>query len=180
MYARGLTLMIAGFAAIGVAHAQRPVGPQYEGAWYVADDTDNNTGERQVYAFLQRFVKDEYVTLRMRCTDGKPMFLVEWADQTFPDQTVVTLGTSADEYSEPTNRQYVFEQSKDAVDPWLRASPETTAKIVADIGEAEFVSVTAYQTSGKRTVGMDTAGTQQAWARVSRHCPVRKMARPPK
>lgn len=179
MYVRILTLMLTGIVAVGVAHAQNPVGPAWEGAWYVVDSTDNNTGDRDVSAFQSYITGLDYVSLRMQCSDGKPTLAVEWSDQKFPDQTVVTFGASADADSDPTDRQYVFEQQKGAIDRWLRPPAETAAKIVAAIGDAGYVTVTAYPTSGKRSVGMDITGMPQAWARVSRHCPVRKMARPP-
>jgi hypothetical protein len=181
MFARSLALAIVAISSIGASQDQgRPVGPEYEGVWYVVDTTDNNSGERGVYAFQSYFGKVDYVSLRLRCTAGKPTFYVEWADQTFPDQNVVTIGSSTDADSDPTERQYVFELSKDPVEAGLRASPETSANIIAAIGAAEHVFVTAYPTSGKRTVGFEITGTQQAWARVVRHCPVRKMAKPPK
>jgi hypothetical protein len=181
MFARSLALTIVAISTIGATQDHgRPGGPAYEGVWYVADTTDNNSGEREVYAFQTYIDKGDFVSLKLRCTAGKPTFYVEWNEQTFPDQNVVTIGPSADADSDPTERQYVFELSEDPVESGLRASPETSAKIIAAIGAAEYVFVTAYPTSGKRSVGFEVAGTPQAWARVVRHCPVRKMAKPPK
>lgn len=181
MLARALALAIVAITSIDAADTRgRPVGPGYEGIWYVSDSTDNNSGDREVWAFQSYFGDADYVSLRMRCTSGKPLFYVEWADQKFPDQTVVTIGASADADSDPTNRQYVFELSKDPVDWGLRASPETSAQIITAIADAGYVSVTAYPISGVRTVGMDSTGTREAWGRVTRHCPVRKMTTPPK
>jgi len=180
MYARGLALMVAVTAAIAAANAQvKPANPDFERDWFVSDTTNNNTGERQVSAF-QTEIGADFVSLRITCSSGKPTFFVEWDEQTFPDQTVVTFGPSADADSDPVDQQFVFAKATDVVERGLRASPETTAKIIAAIGEAGYVRVTAYPTSGVRSVGMEINGTQQAWARVSRHCPVRKMAMPPK
>jgi len=180
MYARGLALMVAVIASIAAADAQvKATDPDFERDWFVIDSTNNNTGEREVSAF-QTEIGVDFVTLRMTCSSGKPTFFVEWDDQTFPDQTVVTFGPSADADSDSVDHQFVFAKATDVVERGLRASPETTAKIVAAIGEAGYVRVTAYPTSGVRSVGMGINGTQEAWARVSRHCPVRKMATPPK
>jgi len=180
MYVRGLAVTVAVIALIAAAEAQvKPADPDFEGDWFVADSTNNNTGEREVSAFRTE-IGEEFVSLRMTCSSGNATFFVEWNDQTFPDQTVVTLGPSADAGSDPVDRQYVFAKATDIVEHGLRASPETSAKIVAALGDADYVRVTAYPTSGKRSVGMDIHGTQLAWARVSRHCPVRKMATPPK
>lgn len=180
MLGRSLGLAIVAVTSIGAVDRQSPpVGPAYEGVWYVSDSTDNNSGDREVWAFQTNFDTPDIVSLRMRCTKNEPTFAIEWSNQTFPDQSAVTIGTSVDADSDPTERQYVFEYSTDPVDRGLQASPETSAKIVSAIGEAQYVTVTVYPTSGRKTVGMDANGTLRAWARVSRHCPIRKMARPP-
>jgi hypothetical protein len=172
--------IISVLIASTVAHAG-PNDRTYEGNWYVSDTTDNNTGEREVYAFQMHLERDDpdFVTLRMRCSKGQPTFFVEWEHLPFPDQTVLTLGPVANPDSEPTEQQYVFQKSEDPVENGLRASPETSAKIVAAMGQAKYLTVTAYLESGIRTVGMDVDGTQRAWSRVSRHCPVQTMPRPP-
>ena len=164
-----------------LAAQAQPADRTYEGDWYVSDDTDNNTGERKVYAF-QTYLKrgdPDYVTLTMRCSNGKPRFFVEWEDLAFPDQAVLTIGPVANSDSEPAEERYVFEKSEDVIERGLHASPETSAKIVSAIGQAKYAIITAHLASGKRTVGMDVDGTQRAWSRVSRHCPVRIMPRPP-
>ena len=164
-----------------LAAQAQPADRTYEGDWYVSDDTDNNTGERKVYAF-QTYLKrgdPDYVTLTMRCSNGKPTFFVEWEDLAFPDQAVLTIGPVANSDSEPAEERYVFEKSEDVIERGLHASPETSAKIVSAIGQAKYAIITAHLASGKRTVGMDVDGTQRAWSRVSRHCPVRIMPRPP-
>jgi hypothetical protein len=169
----GLVLLLA-------AQAQ-PADRTYEGDWYVSDTTNNNTGEREVYAF-QTYLKrgdPDYVTLTMRCSKGRPTLFVEWQDLPFPDQAVLTIGAVANPDSEPAEERYVFEKSEDAIERGLRASPDTSAKIVSAIGQAKYATVTAHLASGPRTVGIDVEGTQRAWSRVSRHCPVRTMPRPP-
>lgn len=172
--------MISVIVAAALAQAE-PVDRTYEGDWYVSDHTDNNTGERKVYAF-QTYLKrgdPNYVTLRMRCFNEKPIFMVEWQDLTFPDQAVLTIGPIPNPDSEPVEERYVFEKSDDPVEPGLRASPDTSARIVFAIGQAKYATVAAHLASGTRAIGIDIDGTQRAWSRVSRHCPIRKMARPP-
>jgi hypothetical protein len=115
----------------------------------------------------------------MRCSKAKPTFFVEWEDVVFPDQVVLTISPASGSRSEPTEDRYVFEKSKDAIERGLRASPETSQKIVSAIGQAKYVTVTAHLSSGAQTVGMDVEGTQRAWARVSSHCPTRIMPLPP-
>lgn len=158
-----------------------PADRTYEGKWYVSDQTDNNTGEREVYAFQIHLERDDpdYVTLTMRCTAGKPTFFIDWDNLSFPDRAVITIGPVANPDAEPVEAEYVFEKSSEVTEPGLRASPETSANIVSAIGEAKYATITAHLTSGVRTVGIEIAGTQGAWNRVSRHCPVRMMQRPP-
>ena len=171
---------VATAAALVLAQTQ-PTSRAQEGDWYVSDSTDNNTGEREVYAFRLHFKQSDPndVTLTMRCTKGKPTFFIEWENLAFPDQTVLTIGPVASPDSEPSEEKYLFEKSEDIVERDLRASPETSAKIVAAIGQAKYVVITAYLASGNRTVGVDVNGTQRAWSRVSRHCPVQIMPQPP-
>jgi hypothetical protein len=168
------------FAASAAAQTL-PADRTYEGDWYVSDDTDNNTGERKVYAFQLHLKKNDpdYVTLKMRCTSGRPTFFVDWDGLAFPDQAVITVGPVAGPDAEPVEAQYVFEKSQEITEPGLRASPETSAKIVSAIGTAKYATITAHLATGSRTVGVDVAGTQAAWSRVSRHCPVKLMQRPP-
>lgn len=173
-----MTLLLALLAGM---QADLPVGRKYEGNWYVSDTTDNNTGEREVYAF-QLFLETgnpNYVTLTMRCEAGRPIVVLEWDKVTFPDQAVVTIGPAIDPDSEPDLKRYVFEKSSDRVRRGLLASPDTSADIVAAIGEAPYATVTAHTTYGSQTVGMKVAGAQRAWARVSRHCPAPIMPLPP-
>ena len=167
---------------IALAAAQAHPSPRtYEGDWYVSDDTDNNTGQRKVYAFQTHIKTDhpDYVTLTMRCSIGKPTLFVEWHDVAFPDQSVLTIASSVSPNAEPKVERYVFEKSKDFVESGLRATPEDSAKIISDIGQAKNTTITAHLTSGAKSVEMDVSGTQRAWSRVSRHCPVRTMPVPP-
>lgn len=167
---------------IAAALAQAPtIDRTYEGNWYVSDSTSNNTGEREVYAFqLHLKARDpDYVTLTMRCSNGKPTILIDWQNITFPDQAVITLGPVADPDSEPAEVQYVFEKSEDSIERGMRASSDTSAKIVSAIGQAKYITITAHLSAGSRTVGMDINGTQAAWSRVSRHCPVQILELPP-
>jgi hypothetical protein len=178
-------LLIIGIIAAVLAQAAPAdrADRTYEGDWYVSDDTDNNTGERNVYAFHTYLKQDdpEFVTLTMRCTEGKPTFFVDWDKGEFLDQTVLTIGPVAHPDAEPAEDQYVFGKFKDelTIDRGLRASPATSAKIITAIGQAKYMTLTAHLASGARSVGVDVDGTQRAWSRVSRHCPVRKMQRPP-
>ena len=149
-----------------------------EGDWHVADTTDNNTGEREVYA-MQLFIDSrDFVKLTMICKDGKPAFVVDWDDLPFPDHAVLTIDPLIDEIASPAQR-YVFEKSKEITKRGLHASPEVSGQIVRAIGHAPSISITAHLTTGDRIVIVNTEGTQGAWARVSRHCPVRFMPLPP-
>jgi hypothetical protein len=169
-------------SAAGTAAARSEAADRsQEGDWHISDDTDNNTGERKVYAFQMYFPKRdlEYVTLTMRCSNNRPTFFVSWTQVPFPDQTVLTISPATESTTEPTDERYVFEKSEDPVEDGLRASPETSLKIVSAIGQAELVTVTAHLAGSPRTVPVEVRGTQRAWSRVSRHCPIKKMALPP-
>lgn len=156
------------------AHAE-PADRKYEGVWYISDSTDNNTGEREVYAFQTYIKADDFVGLKMRCSAGKPTFFVEWEDRDFPDQTVLTIASTDIGAAE---QQYVFEKSTDTIERGLRASTETSAKIVTALAQAKYASFTAHLATGSRLVVIEVDGTQRAWARVSRHCPIRKQPLP--
>src|SRR6202007_3370966 len=107
--------------------------------WYVSDSTDNNTGLREVYAFVQHLDRDEYATLRMRCSKGKPTIFVKWQDVPFADYSVITIAVAKSPDSEPAEGRYVFEKSEDPVENGMRASPEASAKIISAIGQAKYV-----------------------------------------
>ena len=167
---------LAASMSLAQAAAQVADDRTYEGDWYISDDTDNNTGERKVYAFkIHLNSRDpEFVTLTMRCSNGKPAFYIDWNGLTFPAKAVVSIGPA-----DQTEAQYVFEKSEETTEPGLRASPETSAAIVSAIGNARYATITSHLPSGSRSVGIDVAGSQGAWSRVSRHCPVRLLPRPP-
>lgn len=152
----------------------------HEGEWYVSDTTDNNTGEREVYAFATTDLRinNELVQLEMRCLDGKPTFYVDWFKLELPSRTAVTIGAVSDPDAEPAEASYVFEKHDDDYHG-ARASPKISAEIVAAIGSAKYATVTVHLSTGSRSIGLDVDGTQRAWARVSRHCPVRIMPTPP-
>lgn len=170
----GLMMALAVITAPG-SFAQSP-DRSSEGDWHLSDSTDNNTGERSVYA-MNLYLKDGvFVQLYMRCTDARPTFFVDWDEVTFPDKAVLTIGSVGSGQDE---EPYVFDKSTDIVESGLRASPQTSAKIVAAIGEAKQANFTAHLSSGPRAVTIDVAGTQRAWSRVVRHCPVRIVPVPP-
>jgi hypothetical protein len=172
--------MIGFLLAATLAASQSP-DRTYEGDWYIADSTDNNTGRREVYAF-QTFIKGkDYVSLRMVCADGTPAFVVEWEDIVFPDHTVLTLGPVFGPDAEPQESAYVFRQSitDGVIDRGLIAAPEVSKTIISAIGDAKYVTVKAHLPSGSRTVGIEVDGTASAWKRVSRHCPVAILPLPP-
>lgn len=149
-----------------------------EGDWHVVDTTDNNTGEREVYA-MQLFIDSrDFVKLSMICKHGKPAFVVDWDDLPFPDHAVLTIDPLVDDISSSAQR-YIFEKSKEVTERGLHASSEVSGQIVRAIGRATSVSITAHLSTGDRTVIIDTEGTQGAWTRVSRHCPVRIVPLPP-
>jgi hypothetical protein len=177
----GLALLAIEGLVLGTAGMAAPADRGSEGDWGISDDTDNNSGERKVYAFQMYFPRDQrgYVTLTMRCSAGKPTFFVRWTELDFPDQTVVTISPILADGSNPAEERYVFEKSEDPIEDGLRASPETSSKIVAALGQATSAEFTAHLSSGRRTAVIDVAGTPGAWSRVSRHCPVRKMPMPP-
>ncbi|MCI4653106.1 hypothetical protein [Sphingomonas aquatilis] len=163
-----------GFAADAPVPARR-----YEGDWYIADTTDNVTGERDVYASNLYVKPDNFVTLTMRCSNGRPTFFVDWDDVTFPDQAVLTIGPRATLAQKPASRSYVFAKSNDAIEHGLKAAPETSQQIVAAMVGAQSAVITAHLSSGSRAIEIDVKGAAGAWARVVRHCPVKTMALPP-
>lgn len=171
-----------GLALLAAAVAAEPNSRTYEGDWYVSDTTDNNTGDREVYAFKVRLKSNDpdYVTLTMKCSNGQPAFLVEWEGKDFPDQAVLTIGPVQSSDDEPNEEQYVFEKMpRGSADRGLKASPSVSRQIVAAIGNAPYMVLTAHLPGRSPMVGIETKGTQGAWARVIRHCPVQKMAVPP-
>jgi hypothetical protein len=162
-----------------IATAQ-PIDRTYEGQWYVSDSTDNNTGEREVYAFQTYIDRTDYMSLRLICYEGQPIFFVEWDKIAFPSQTVLTIGPVATPDSEPDEKSYVFRKSnEDSILRGLQASPEVSQSIISAIGDAKYLTVTAHLSSGSRTVGIEVDGTQRAWSRVSRHCPIQILPQPP-
>jgi hypothetical protein len=158
-----------------------PADRAYEGDWFVSDSTDNNTGEREVYAFIVHFARadPDYVTLTMRCSKGNPTIFVEWQDRVFPNQTVLTIGPISVPETDPAEAQYVFEKSHDSIERGLRASPETSKKIISALGDSKYTTLTAHLASGSRTITLEVDGTQRAWNRVSRHCPIQLYSLPP-
>lgn len=167
-------------AALGAA-PPLPTDRKYEGDWYVIDATNNNTGEREVYAFLlhRRQNEPDQVTLTMRCTEGKPIVYIEWEGVDFPERTLIAVSPARTADSRVEGAQYAFEMPGKVTEPGLRASPETSARIIAALGDVKHAIFTARPAAGSRTVKVDIAGTPGAWSRVSRHCPVRLMPRPP-
>lgn len=152
-----------------------------EGNWNIVDTTDNNNGQREVYALQFHFKPNEpdFVTLTLRCSRGRPVFLLQWSDVTLPDHVAVTIGPVGHSDAEPAEQQYLFDKSDDAIEFGFRASPETSSKIIAAIGDAKYATVSIYPSSGRRTVGVDITGTQRAWSRVVRHCPIQILPVPP-
>lgn len=159
---------------------------KFEGAWYIADTTDNNTGEREVYAF-QNYIKPndpDFVQFYMRCTKGAPTFIVEWlgADAreiSFPAQTVLTISPVNDDGTNPDSHQFIFGRSDEETERGIRATRDTSAKIISVLARSKRAMVTANLVSASRTIEVDVNGTQAAWSRVVRHCPVRMLPRPP-
>jgi hypothetical protein len=170
-----MSLLLAAMIA-----AAQPIDRTFEGEWYISDVTDNNTGEREVYAFQTFIDRSDYMSLRLICLEGKPTFFVEWDKLAFPSQTVLTIGPVASPDSEPYEKSYVFRKSnEDLTLRGLQATPEVSQSIISAIGDAKYVTVTAHLSSGNRTVGIEVDGTQRAWSRVSRHCPVQILPQPP-
>lgn len=155
--------------------------PALEGDWYVSDTTDNNTGEREVYAFTSFFgrANGEYVTLKMRCSKGAPIVSVEWTDVSFPDQAVLSIGAVTAPDAEPAEEPYMFTRSDDAVERGLFATPAISLKIIGALGSSTSATIAAHLSPSTRIIQMPVAGTQRAWSRVARHCPVKSMPRPP-
>jgi hypothetical protein len=165
-------------AAVGAAGT---VPREHEGEWYFSDTTDNNTGERQVYAMVLHVASGDpdFVQVYMRCSAGKPTFWIDWSNLDFPDQAVVSVFAEGGPKGEPADQSYVFEKSTDPVESGLRASPETSARIVAAIATSSLVTISAHLAPGPRSVVINVDGAQRAWDRVSRHCPVQKLPVPP-
>lgn len=150
-----------------------------EGDWYVSDTTDNNTGEREVYAFAQLIDETDFVTFRMRCSAGKPTVAIEWSDRTFPDKVAVTIGAGQTADSDPVEKSYIFANSRDPIERGLIATPSTSIDIVRDLGASKYAAIAVHVASSPKVVVVSTEGTQRAWDRVVRHCPVQTLPRPP-
>ena len=180
MRAAVLALVLVATPSVAAALQAASADRTYEGEWYLSDTTDNNTGEREVYAFVHHLKADDpnYVTVKLRCLQGKPTLSVEWDNLTFPDQQVITIGYYSSS-GKTSVKPYVFEKSADAVERGLRTSLEISREIVSSIGQATYLTLAAHLPAGTQTVGLDVAGTPKAWSRVSRHCPVRTLPLPP-
>lgn len=151
-----------------------------EGAWTISDTTDNNTGEREVYALnIHLGDRNEFIVFRMRCSEGEPVLYLDWKDVRFPSQTVISIAPIVDPDAEPVEESYVFGESDRSYEDDLRASPRVSAQIMEAIGGAEYVIFTAFASPQTPIVGVDFAGAQAAWERVSRHCPIRTWPVPP-
>jgi hypothetical protein len=172
-----IVLLIA--AAVASTHA---IPGRYEGDWYISDTTDNITGEREVEALQLHLKKDDpdYVTIRMRCSNSKPTVYIEWDNSSFPDQTVLSISPIMSDGTNPKSERYIFEKSEDNIERGLRASPDTSANMVAFIGNAKQVNLIAHLSLGSKSVEIDINGTLGAWGRVSRNCPVKAMPLPPR
>lgn len=180
----GKLLFLAGFGCSlsATVTAQEQNSPRSrEGDWAISDSTDNNTGEREVYAFQMYFPEHirGYVTLSMKCVGGKPTFIINWTEITFPAQSVVTISPTT--ASDPTHEQYqyVMRWNDDPILQGLHASPENSARIVDRIGASSQVMVSTHLPNAARTVTIDVRGAARAWDRVRRHCPVRLLPVPP-
>lgn len=182
--------LMAAMVATGPLHAQprttvgaptKSIDRSKEGDWGIVDSTDNNTGEREVYALKMHFEENEpdWITLTLRCADGKPTIFIRWVHLEFPDQTVLTIEPTNRSRLEPADDRYLFEKSLDPVESGLRASPATSARIVTAIGRDKYVMIIAHLSSGTVARHLEFEGTQRAWNRVSQHCPVRRMPQPP-
>lgn len=174
-------MILSALAGLLLQPATSDASRAEEGDWYVVDQTDNNTGAREVYAMQLHLKRDDpdYVTVTMRCSEGQSLLFIDWNDLPFPDQAVITIGPVANPDAEPAEQNYVFEKSKEVTESGMKATAETSAKIIAAVGQSKYATVTAHLSSGTRTVGIDVNGTQRAWSRVTRHCPVQRMAQPP-
>lgn len=173
MVALGLSILASVSAAAQTADRSR------EGVWYVADSTDNNTGERTVYALQLYFESDVFVSLYLRCSKGRPTFFFDWDKVSFPDQTVLTISPLASDGTNVASESFVIEKSEEDSDGRFKATPEVSAKIVSRLGSAKQAAFTSYPSSRARTMTIEVDGTQRAWERVSRHCPVKTMPTPP-
>lgn len=178
-----ITLLLPLALAIGgEAGARVPSeGREYEGKWYIADTTDNNTGERQVYAFVADTSgpNPTFADLWMRCSQGKPTIFVDWRHLPFADQNVISIYAEVGAPARPVETAYVFSKSKEITEDGLRASAVDSAKIAAAFATSSLVTITAHLSSGSRNFVVDVTGAAGAWSRVSRHCPAPILPRPP-
>jgi len=163
------------FLALAALLAPEPRDPHFEGDWWVSDNIDNVTGEREVDAFQSLINSQNYVTLRLRCSKGRPTFFLEWEDVPFPAQTVVTFSAAPNGVGPPPQTKFILEKSNDPIERGLRATPETTEQIIKAIGSATYLLITAHLSHRDRSVGLEVSGTQAVWQRVSRHCPIRRV-----
>lgn len=181
LYARltaGLSIALALALPPTAANAQ---DRQHEGDWYVSDTTDNNTGEREVYGFVLHLKSGDpdFVTLKLRCSKGEPSLFIEWGDVVFPDQVVISVTNSAEHTPDEITKKFVFEKSDEVLEPGIKADTKSTSEIISLIGNSAFATFTAHLPYSSRRVAMDVIGSEGAWSRVQRHCPVRKMPLPP-
>lgn len=169
-------ILVPSMAGAQVEHADR----SKEGNWSIMDQTDNNTGDREVWAMLTHYEPPDrdFVNLFIKCTDGRPTLSFSWHEATFPDQAVVSIGSIADSDAQLEDTQFVFAKVKDTVLGDYRATPKVSAEIVAAIGTADYTSIIVHG-YGEKMIGANVSGLPGAWRRVLRHCPVKKLPLPP-
>jgi hypothetical protein len=169
------------FLIAAAAVSTQPSPARYEGDWYISDTKYNITGEREVEAFQLHLKQDDpnYVTIRMRCSNSKPMVFIEWDNLSFPDQTVLSISPILSDGTNPKSDKYIFEKSEGVIDRGLRASPDSSANLVSMIGSTKQINLTAHLSVGSKSVNIDVNGTLGAWGRVSRNCPVKLLPLPP-
>lgn len=128
----------------------------------VSDTTDNNTGEREVYALQIAKDRESLGFIYLRCDAGTPRFMLELYEAPKTEWVIVTTDGTGDD---PLN----FRMSTDIYRNLVFQGD--SAGLVEKLQGVRSVSLTAHYQFRKLTYNFDTDGIASSWERVVKHCP---------
>lgn len=151
-----------------------------EGVWTISDTTDNNSGEREVWAMRVHAEDRDYISIYLQCSGDLPTLTIDWDGMPLPDQAVFSVAPIADSDAASIPIDFVLKkESQSLAFRGYAGSPTKSAEIVKLIGDADDVTITAHTIDGARSALIEVRGLRQAWSRVARHCPVSILPVPP-
>jgi len=129
----------------------------------VSDTTDNDTGQRTVWALQIDQDLDRLSFLHLKCIDRKPTVELELYGFNAPDWAVVTLGGG-----DAADTPFIFERVPDRRDE-LRFHGDARI-LVNQLQEDSIRQFTVHSPLGNRSASFDMDGLTRAWQRVVAAC----------